>query len=104
MGMICKPIDINDHYAIEFSINKDNGELCEIRHRLCMEDINLANSSDNTSENSVYPVTEIMTDKQKNSVVWKYNSKKVCIYSNEDIVYAIYPLYRIEEIEISPVV
>ena len=92
MGMICKPKDINDKYAIEYAIDKTNGNLSDIRKILSTENINLANSAENTSENSIYPITELYTNKKENSVKWKYNSNQISIKCNENeiIVYCIY--------------
>lgn len=89
MGIICKPIDRSDHYAVEYAIEK-NGKLNEVRKRLCTEDINKANCTVNTSQNCIYPVTDLKVNKQNCTVSWKYNTIDTSIYSNENIIYAVY--------------
>ncbi len=90
MGMICKPIDINNFYAIEYAIEKENGRLSKVRQRLCTENINQANCINNSRQNCLYPVTELTTNQQNHTVSWKYNFVQKYIRCKENIVYAVY--------------
>ncbi len=90
MGMVCKPLDNDNHYAIEYTIEKQTGHLTKIRERLCTENINQANSIDNTCKNCIYPITNLITNKNSNEVNWKYNSIQKNICFSENIVYAVY--------------
>lgn len=89
MGMVCKPIDTNDYYAVEYSI-ESNGRIRKVRNRLCTENIDKANRFNDNLKDCIYPVTELKTDKENNEVYWKYNGNHISITTKEHIVYAIY--------------
>lgn len=94
MGMLCVPEDYNNNCAIEYLIDKNNGNLTEYKKRLFINSIKA--DKPNIIQGD-FTVTNFKEDKKNNKVCWIYNeADKIEVVLDEQLDNAFY--YTLEKL------